>query len=180
MKLARAFSMAALLATTALSAHALAGEAGGSGAIDPATLSLPWTNGPARNARYVFAQHPDTVHVLEAFTNSCRWCNKNADQVQALARRYASEPRVQFLDLGLDQDEASHRRWIAAHAPAYPVVMDVGLAVYHALAPTSGVPQTFVVDCAGALVDYTVGFWGADEEATLTSAIARALERQCP
>ena len=147
--------------------------------IDPATTDFPWMNGPARDSRYKLADNVNKVHVFEAWSLSCSWCNRNAEQVVALAGEYAGDARVQFIDLGLDTSESSYVQWIQRHSPTYPVVKDLGRTVWSALQQDNGIPQTFVVDCAGHLVDYTIGYWGDSEKTTLRDAIARAKETTC-
>jgi hypothetical protein len=158
---------------------ALTATAASAAAIDPATTAFPWKNGPARDSRYVLAEHPNTVHVFEAYQLSCTYCNQNAAQVAALSQEYSGDERVQFLDLGLDSADRDYQRWINAHNPPYPVVQDVGRSVYNALHQENGVPQTFVVACDGRLVDYTIGYWDNAAKRTLRAAIAEAKETTC-
>lgn len=154
--------------------------------IDPSTLEFPWMNGPTRDARYVMADHPNAVHVFEAYSLSCSWCNRNASQVKAMAedfRQKAEEntkyERVQFVDLGLDRSRRDYEAWISRHEPSYPVVKDADRVVWDALKQDSGIPQTFVVDCEGQLVDSTIGYWGASQKRTLRRAVETALEKVC-
>lgn len=146
--------------------------------IDPGATEFPWMNG-ARDARYKMKDHAGAVHVLEAYSISCSWCNRNAVQVDELAAKYAGDESVKVLDLGIDSRDSDYARWISAHSPNHPVVKDVNRAVFNALKQDSGIPQTFVLDCHGNLVDYTVGYWGAAEKAQLEQAIERAKQVSC-
>lgn len=161
------------LLTGLLSTAALASE------IDPGMIDMPWKNGPARDSHYKLAEHPNVVHVFEAWSISCSWCNRNAAQVKAMAAEYAQDTRVQFIDLGLDTNDRDYRSWIATHNPSYPVVQDVGQVVWRALRQDTGIPQTFVVACDGSLVEATIGYWGAAEKNALKAGIARAREITC-
>jgi hypothetical protein len=147
--------------------------------IDPSTVDFPWMNGPARDSRYKLADFPNKVHVFEAFALSCSWCNRNAEQVKALAAEYAEDDRVQFIDLGLDSDDRNIARWITTHAPTYPVVKDVGRTVWTALQQANGIPQTFVVACDGTMTDHTIGYWDSAAKTKLRNAIAAAKETTC-
>jgi len=147
--------------------------------IDPATVDMPWVNGPARDSRYKLADHVNTVHVFEAFSLSCSWCNRNAEQVKAMAAEYATDDRVQFIDLGLDSDVRNIQRWITTHAPAFPVVQDTGRVVWTALQQANGIPQTFVVACDGTMIGSTIGYWDNAAKTTLRNAIAEAKETTC-
>lgn len=168
--------MIKLFLATAISFAAPLAHAAG---IDPATTEFPWVNGSGRDARYKLADNASKVHILEVWRSSCTWCNSNAAQVKELAEQYAGDQRVQFLDLGQDTADSSYTQWIRRHAPSYPVVKDVGSAVFNALRQADGVPQTYVIDCHGRLVDYTVGYWGDGEKETLKAAISRAKHVVC-
>jgi hypothetical protein len=147
--------------------------------IDLIKTELPWRNAQTAGATYKMGAKPNTVHVIEAYSISCSWCNSNASQVQELASALAGETRIQFLDLGLDARPADYTRWISAHKPTYPVVQDVGQVVWNQLKQDNGIPQTFIVDCRGELVGSTIGYWGDVEKNTLQAAIAKALEISC-
>ncbi len=147
--------------------------------IDLSTIEFPWMNSPARDAVYRLSDHPQGVFVFEGYSINCVWCNRNAVQVDALATDYASEPRVQVIDLGLDKNDRDYRNWIQTHNPNHPVVKDVNKAVWNSLARASSIPQTFVVACDGTLVGQTLGYWGDEEKNVLKDAIAKALETTC-
>ncbi len=147
---------------------------GYSAAIDPATTEFPWMNGPSRDSRYVLSEHPNRVHVWEAYSITCSWCARNAAQVKAMKAEFVDDTRVEFIDLGLDSRDTDYTRWIQTHQPTYPVVKDVDRKVWTALSRQAGIPQTFVTDCAGNVVDSTIGYWDAAAKARLKAAIAQA------
>jgi hypothetical protein len=96
-----------------------------------------------------------------------------------MSKKYDSNKRIQFIDLGLDVREIDYTRWISTHKPAYPVLQDMNRSIYNALSQTNGIPQTFVVDCKGILVGSTVGSWGESEQVSIEMAIAKAQEQSC-
>jgi hypothetical protein len=149
--------------------------------VDPATTAFPWMNGPARDSRYELAApaNRNKIHVIEAYSVSCSWCNRNAVQVDALADEYVMDLRVQVLDMGLDTADRDYQRWIQAHAANHPVVKDEDHLVFQALKQEEGIPQTFVLDCTGNLVGATAGYWGEDEKAAIRSAITAAEAVSC-
>ena len=147
--------------------------------IDLAKTELPWKNAPEAGALYNMGANRNLVHVIEAYSINCSWCNSNAEQVAALALDLKSEPRVQFLDLGLDTRPSDYTRWINSHNPSYPVVQDVGQKVWNQLKSENAIPQTFVLNCRGELVGSTVGFWGDAEKKTLRESIQKALDVSC-
>ena len=168
--------MRKLLAAVLFSVFASTGY---SGSIDPATTEFPWMNGPARDSRYVLSDFPNRVHVWEAFSVTCSWCARNAAQVKAMKAEFANDQRVQFIDLGLDSRDTDYTRWITTHQPTYPVVKDVDRKVWTAISTQAGIPQTFVTDCTGLVVDSTIGYWDAAAKTKLKAAIARAKTVTC-
>ena len=160
-------------------AMSLAASSSFAAQVDLATTELPWKNAPEVGALYKMGAKPNTVHVIEAYSINCSWCNSNAEQVKALALDFSGESRVQFLDLGLDTRAGDYTRWISAHKPSYPVVQDLGQKVWNQLKTENAIPQTFVLNCRGELVGVTVGYWGDAEKNTLREAVAKALEISC-
>lgn len=142
-------------------------------------LEFPWKNNPASDAVYKMSDHPNGVFVFEALALFCSYCNENARNVDALATKYAAEPRVQVLDLSLDSSDSSIQQWIARHRPNHPVIKDVNRRAWNILKRDNGIPQAFVVDCAGELVDYVLGTWDEEAKTKIDTAIATALQRTC-
>lgn len=147
--------------------------------IDPEATSFPWKNGPARDAVYRLSDHPNVVHVLEAWTLTCGSCSENAPDVQSLASEYDGNERVQFIDMGLDPNDRDYTRWISAHHPQHPVVRDVDRVVFDALRHADSVPQAFIVDCTGHLTGWVQGAWTASVKETVRAAIAKSLTVRC-
>jgi hypothetical protein len=139
---------------------------------------FPLKNGSTRDETYKMSDHPNTVFVFEAWGISCGYCNENAPVVDALAAEFASNPRVQVLDLGLDTDDSAFQEWIARHSPNHPVIQDVGRRVFNALKTSSGIPQVFIVNCKGEMVGNFVGTWGGST-GTIRGYINRALQTVC-
>jgi hypothetical protein len=135
-------------------------------------FELPIFNGAA-GAVYKSADHPGTVYVMEAFQNFCPSCNENAENVDALATDYASNGKVQVLDLSLDTNTREIRNWIANHHPNHPVVQDLGKKIWAEI-NEQYIPTTVVVDCSGAIVYKSVGTWEGTSElkAAVDDAVA--------
>lgn len=149
------------------------------GASIPADKTFPWMNAREPGAVYSMADHQDGVFVFEAFSLNCSWCNKNAPNVDALAEEYKDNSRVQVIDLGIDSANSYFTRWIQTHKPNHPVLKDEGRSVYNTLKTENGIPQVFVVNCHGEMIDNIVGYWSANEKARIRRAIARGLETTC-
>ena len=159
------FVAAAFLASTAASAASIP------------MYEFPLKNSDSRDV-YKMSEHQNGVFVFEAYRLSCGYCNENAPAVDALATQYASNPRVQVLDLGLDTNDADYAEWIARHEPNHPVVQDTGRRVYNALRTSSGVPQVFVVNCKGEMVGNHVGTWDG-AAGKIRGYVERALQTTC-
>jgi hypothetical protein len=111
-------------------------------AVDP--FSLPWIN--SEQGTYSSTEYPNGIFVINNFWNGCDWCHILEDSVQELAGEYASQGRVQILDVGVDQADASYFQWIDRHRPNHPVLKDVGRALANELGSTA-YPTTYVLDC---------------------------------
>ncbi len=149
-------------------------------AASAATIPMydfPLKNSDSRDI-YKMSEHKNGVFVFETYRLSCGYCNENAPKVDALATEYASNPRVQVLDLGLDTNDAEFAEWIDRHHPNHPVVQDTGRRVYNALRTTNGVPQVFVVDCKGEMVGNHVGTWDGSE-GKIRGLVEQALKTTC-
>lgn len=154
--------------------------------LDPNRVNLPWINADQSNAVYSMSDYPNGVHVFEAFQNFCGACNTNAPQVKAMyfdyqqmAENNPKYERVKFVDLGLDTRESEIRRWQARHNPPFPIVQDETRYVWSSISQSGYIPQTFVVDCTGTLIDSTVGAWDFSAKQRIRSAIETALQTVC-
>ncbi|MBM4304300.1 MAG: TlpA family protein disulfide reductase [Deltaproteobacteria bacterium] len=127
---------------------------------------------------YKMADHPQGIFVVEAYFLNCPYCNYNAPNVNALADKFANDPRVQVLDVGVDRDDASYKTWIKKHNPNHPVLKDSSRKLISQLG-TSGYPSTYVINCKGQLVEKTEGEWGAAEEEAIVSAVERLQAQNC-
>jgi hypothetical protein len=174
---------ARLFAAFAFATAMIALPAFAEGPVNPARSSIPMydfplKNGQARDEIYKMSEHKNGVFVFEALRLSCGYCNENAPAVDRLATEYASNPRVQVLDLSLDTLDYDISEWINRHHPNHPVIQDTGRRVYNALKVTNGVPQVFVVDCKGMMVGGHVGTWGGAER-HIRSLVELALKTTC-
>jgi len=144
-------------------------------------MDLPLKNGPTAGQVYKMSEHPNSVFVFESFRLSCAYCNQNAANVDQLATEYASNARVQVLDLGLDTADSDFREWVRIHSPNHPVVQDVGYKIFRALKVANSIPQVFVVNCKGDLVGSpVVGTWDGGGNTAVRKNITTALETTCP
>jgi thiol-disulfide isomerase/thioredoxin len=139
---------------------------------------FPLKNGQSRDDIYKMSEHKNAVFVFEAFSINCGYCHQNAPVVDQFATEYASNPRVQVLDLGLDRTDSAFAEWISTHSPNHPVIQDTDRRVYNALRTENGIPQVFVVNCRGEMVGNHVGTWDGDVQ-RIRDLVTKALETTC-
>lgn len=128
---------------------------------------------------YKSAEHKDGIFVLEAYFLGCPYCNENAPNVNALAAKFASNPRVQVLDVGVDRKNSDYETWIAKHHPNHPVLKDADHLVTGQL-NTTGYPSTYVVGCNGGVAFETTGVWEDGTQAEIEAAINSLENETCP
>ena len=141
-------------------------------------FELKWMNSTTHASSFKSTDHPNGVFVLEAYFLGCPYCNDNAPNVDALASKFASEPRVTVLDVGVDRSESQYQEWIDRHNPNHPVLNDGSQKVIGQLG-TSGFPSTYVVDCNGNVVTETSGQWGQSERQQIEDGVRQALQVNC-
>lgn len=146
-------------------------------AIEP--FSLPWVNHPTRGTNYSTSDHPGGIFVLEFLANFCSACNENAEHVDALATKYASEPRVQVLDMSIDRNDREIATWIRNHQPNHPVLKDVDRRVWSQVGEQY-IPTVVILDCRGQEhFRFTGGPWDADTTARIHGVIDSLLATDC-
>ncbi len=143
-------------------------------AVSP--VELPIMNG--EGGVYKMTDHPEGIFVVEAYFLNCPYCNQNAPKVNDLATMFASDPRVQVLDVGVDRDNASYATWIQKHNPNHPVLKDSSRKLISQLG-TSGYPSTYVINCKGQLIESTEGSWGDEEKQTIIEAVKKLQATDC-
>ncbi len=141
-------------------------------------FELPWMNGGATATTYKSSDHSNGIFVVEAYFLGCPYCNNNAPAVNKLAQKFASEKRVQVLDVGIDKNESQYKEWIKRHKPNHPVLNDANRKLIRQLG-TQGYPSTYVLDCKGNVVATTEGQWDAEAQADLEEAITNQLSKEC-
>lgn len=141
-------------------------------------FSLPWMNAPKAGTVFESTAHPAGIFVVEAYFNTCPYCNTNAPNVDSLVEKYSNEPRVQVVDVGIDPKESDYSSWISKHKPNHPVLKDNTRKLIGKLG-TTGYPSTYVIDCRGNVVKKTSGEWDSGMRQEIMSAIDSLLKQEC-
>ena len=141
-------------------------------------IQLPWMNAPTAGTTYDSTTHQGAVFILEAYQLRCAPCNDNAPRFAAVANAFSSDPRAQFVELGLDTTDRDYTQWIARYHPQHPVLKDANHAVWGPLGGT-GTPTTWILDCHMDVAWTHVGALGDDGQADLQAAVESALAAPC-
>ncbi len=87
------------------------------------------------------------------------WCPPCVEEMPSLERLYRTlgPEGLAVVTVACDEDEADVRRFVTEHGLTLPVLRDPGGRVAADDYRTTGYPETFVLDRAGALLRHTVG-----------------------
>jgi peroxiredoxin len=165
------FKFVAFLASLVISASAMAAT------ISP--FSLPQMNATPVGKMFNTADYTGRAWLIESYFNSCSYCNENAPRVNALADFYKDNPRVIFIDLGIDRQDSQYSSWISKHKPNHPVLKDSSRTVTNQLG-TQGYPTSYVLNCKLEVLWSHEGTWEAGTENEIKAKIDDALSTECP
>jgi len=155
-------SAAALAALTAVAALALA--------CGPAPAEGPSAaGGPAPVFRLASLDggeigpqdYPGQVVLLEFWATWCVPCHAQADILEPLYGEYRDRG-VEFLAVGLGEDEELVRRFVAANPFPYPVLIDPADELSWELG-IAALPTLMVIDREGEIAYFDAGVVGEDE-----------------
>jgi len=142
-------------------------------------FNLTWYNRTSEDpATFNSADYKNTVFVIEVFQLRCPPCNTNAGNVKDLAAAYQSNPNIQVIDLGIDQDQDSYRQWVMRHQPEHPVLIDTGRTVSFALGVRS-TPTTYILDCNKNIRWQHTGVWTSSNLSDINNQIETLSSMRC-
>ena len=145
-------------------------------AVEP--FELPWVNAPLGKTHFKSNETKNATLIVVPFYDRCASCNANAREINELANRYANEPKIQFIEVGLDQEPDSDRGWVTRHNPNHPVLQDEkGILIGQLGAST--LPEAFVLDCRGKIVFRVWGEWRSSEKLAIMNAIDAVSKVNC-
>lgn len=110
--------------------------------------------------------------VINFWASWCGPCRDEAPRFQSLWERYRDQGVV-FLGVTYVDDESDSRAFIAEYGITYPNAPDVGTVISKEMYFIEGVPETFVIDQQGNIVDF---FWLLEDEEQLTRTLDRLLQ----
>jgi hypothetical protein len=121
-------------------------------------FELPWMNASQSGTLYKSADHPDGIFVFAIYYLGISQLGEVAAKVNELATRFAGDPRVQVLDVGVDADEAAYEHWISDNHPNHPLLMDADQKVTGQLVGELAFPTFVVTDKNGKTAAWVQGY----------------------
>jgi cytochrome c biogenesis protein CcmG, thiol:disulfide interchange protein DsbE len=141
--------------------------------------NMGWT--VADGKRSLFSEYKGKVLVLDFYATWCNPCRKSVPHLIGLQNKYG-EQGLQVIGLnvgGPGDDEKKISDFARELGIQYPLAMpDDELATF-LLSDESGIPQTFVFDRDGMLVEREIGF-GPASGARIDFAVENALKTSTP
>jgi cytochrome c biogenesis protein CcmG/thiol:disulfide interchange protein DsbE len=110
--------------------------------------------------------------VINFWASWCGPCRDEAPRFQSVWERYRDQG-VMILGITYVDDENESRAFMAEYGVTYPNAPDVGTVISEELYFIQGVPETFVIDQQGNVVDF---FWFLEDEEQLTETLDRLLQ----
>jgi thiol-disulfide isomerase/thioredoxin len=139
---------------------------------------LGWTVSDGK--RSLFSEYKGKVLILDFYATWCNPCRKSVPHLNGLQKKYGDQGlQVVGLNVGGPEDEPKIPGFARELSIQYPLAVPDEELVTFLLSDIDGIPQTFVFDRAGLLVDRQVGFGPSAAEA-IDQAVETALKTSAP
>lgn len=130
--------------------------------------------------RSVFSDYKGKVLILDFYATWCVPCRDSVPHLIGLQKKYENQGlQVIGLNVGGPGDEQEVPAFAKEFGIQYPLAKPDGDLVSFLLSDSDAIPQTFVFDRQGQLVQRFVGF-GADTGIYLDGAVETALKSPAP
>ena len=130
--------------------------------------------------RSIFSEYKGKVLVLDFYATWCVPCRDSVPHLIGLQKKYEEQGlRVVGLNVGGPGDEQEVPAFAKEFGIQYPLGKPDGDLVSFLLSDSDAIPQTFVFDRQGQLVQRFVGF-GSDTGIYLDGAVETALKTPAP
>ena len=130
--------------------------------------------------RSVFSEYKGKVLILDFYATWCVPCRDSVPHLIALQKKYDEQGlQVVGLNVGGPEDEPEVPAFAKEFGIQYPLAKPDEDLVSFLLADSDAIPQTFVFDRGGQLVQRFVGF-GSETGKYLDSAVETALKTPTP
>jgi thiol-disulfide isomerase/thioredoxin len=136
--------------------------------------NMGWTFSDKK--RSLFSEYKGKVLVLDFYATWCEPCRRSVPHLVGLQQKYADQGfTVIGLNVGGEEDHPKIANFARELGINYPLaVPDDELALF-LLGDDDGIPQTFIFDRQGVLVDRLIGF-GASSGAEIDDNVEAALK----
>jgi thiol-disulfide isomerase/thioredoxin len=139
---------------------------------------MGWEDGNEK--RYVFSEYKGKVLVLDFYATWCAPCRYSVPHLIELQKRYEDQGlRVVGLNVGGPGDEQEVPAFAREFGIQYTLATPDEDLITLLLADNDGIPQTFVFDRQGQLVERLIGF-GRGSAAIIDRAVETALKTEAP
>lgn len=140
--------------------------------------TLGWTGDDGK--RSVFADFRGKVLVLDFYATWCKPCRWSIPHLVSLQKNYEAQGlQVIGLNVGGPDDPAKVPAFAKQYEIQYPLAIPDDDLVMFLMADNDGIPQTFVFDRQGQLVERFVGF-GSTTGEKIDKAVEAALRTTAP
>jgi thiol-disulfide isomerase/thioredoxin len=134
----------------------------------------------ADGKRSIFSEYKGKVLVLDFYATWCVPCRDSVPHLIGLQKKHEEQGlQVVGLNVGGPEDEQQVPAFAKEFGIQYPLAKPDEDLVSFLLADTDAIPQTFVFDRSGQLVQHFVGF-GSQTGIYLDSAVETALKTSAP
>ena len=136
--------------------------------------NMGWTFSDQKHS--LFSEYKGKVLVLDFYATWCNPCRRSIPHLVGLQKKYADQGfTVIGLNVGGEDDQPKVPRFAKELGINYPLAIpDDDLAMF-LLSDHDGIPQTFIFDRQGVLVDRLIGF-GPSSGAQIDEAVETALK----
>jgi len=139
----------------------------------PSINNMGWTFSDGKHS--LFSDYKGKVLVLDFYATWCNPCRYSVPHLVGLQKKYAEQGfTVIGLNVGGAEDEPKIPQFAKELGINYPLAIPDEDLLLFLLSDNDGIPQTFIFDRQGVLVDRLVGF-GPSSGAVIDEAVETAL-----
>ena len=140
----------------------------------PSINNMGWTLSDGKHS--LFSDYKGKVLVLDFYATWCNPCRYSVPHLVGLQKKYAEQGfTVIGLNVGGAEDEPKIPQFAKELGINYPLAIPDEDLLLFLLSDNDGIPQTFIFDRQGVLVDRLVGF-GPSSGAVIDEAVETALK----
>lgn len=140
--------------------------------------NMGWTVADGKHS--LFSDYKGKVLVLDYYATWCKPCRKSVPHLIELQKKYGDQGlQVIGLNVGGPEDLEKVPGFAKELGIQYPLAVPDDELVSFMLSDMDSIPQTFVFDREGVLVERVIGF-GPSTGATIDAAVENALKASAP